>query len=754
MKSQDVPLMSRKQGSRPKASLRRETADRKPDGSSGQGVQELRSVNIALAEQLAQERAEHEKDVAEANATIKQLHAALSQTRGQLDATEQEQNQRVHGVAASLRGLQEKLRLQEETKTSSEARAQQLAAFVLELRKQTECLHVHVKDRDTQLSVLRAENDNACKALTELKVSEKTACVRLEKLEIELSQSRTDAASSSTLVQQLKTSLAAAQHDLELLRLNEKKFSEDVIKLKDKAMKISSECVQLRHLLETEKRLHGKAQEDLSAAREENKDLISRSADMRALASSIEELKAQCRKIQGERDAMEACMVGRAQELESLTAENARLKSDWKLREDGLSSSHEIRIQHLMKSLQEREQQNCDLHNSLHKTKVQTENARAELETQRLQAEKASEAITSLDQRCSDLMSQLDEEKNINRQLRADASDAQREHSSKLAQCDAELSKTQQTCRELQARVESLLLQMQSQIAAHSSLKLKLEDAERNSSEQVSKLTSSIRELSDKLLGCQRQHDKDSACSESTIQQLHSKLNGVTSEAAIVKAALETAALENESSQNEIKQLRKDLDVRSRDNAATKAQLKDCTAQAEALQSAQRQKQGELESAMHRQEQMLKAVTNAMNVEEQAKLTAQKQLRTAKDRAAKLDQELTDVMGKLADANEHVRDMQAERDDALDNVQVLRRKLDFQRRQDQADRVALARKPHDTWLRKSSKVLGMGSPEHVLSRTAHSAAGELYRPPLSSAAHGPDEASSYQQRLAEIRARE
>lgn len=90
---------------------------------------------------------------------------------------------------------------------------------------------------------------------------------------------------------------------------------------------------------------------------------------------------------QAERDTMESCMVGRAQELESLTAENTRLKSDWKLREDGLSSSHEIRIQHLMRSLQEREEQNCDLHNNLHKMKVQTEHLRAEAETHRLQAE-------------------------------------------------------------------------------------------------------------------------------------------------------------------------------------------------------------------------------------------------------------------------------------------------------------------------------------------------------------------------------
>lgn len=84
---------------------------------------------------------------------------------------------------------------------------------------------------------------------------------------------------------------------------------------------------------------------------------------------------------------MESCVVSRAQELESLSAENARLKSDWKLREDGLSSSHAIRIQHLMKSLQEREQQNCDLHNKLHKANVRIETCQAESESLRQQSE-------------------------------------------------------------------------------------------------------------------------------------------------------------------------------------------------------------------------------------------------------------------------------------------------------------------------------------------------------------------------------
>ena len=95
------------------------------------------------------------------------------------------------------------------------------------------------------------------------------------------------------------------------------------------------------------------------------------------------------------------------------------------------------------------------------------------------------EAVTSLDEKCSAVTVQLDEERTTNRQLRADAADAQRAHSSKQVLCEAELSKVQQTCRELQGRIESLLSQMQSQMTAHSTVKQQLEDSERNSSEQV-----------------------------------------------------------------------------------------------------------------------------------------------------------------------------------------------------------------------------------------------------------------------------
>lgn len=94
------------------------------------------------------------------------------------EETESEQNRRVQGVATSLRGLQEQLRMQEETKSSSEVRAQQLAEFVRELRKQTEFLHLHVKDRDAQLSLLRSDYDDSCKKAAVSQVSAEVACAR------------------------------------------------------------------------------------------------------------------------------------------------------------------------------------------------------------------------------------------------------------------------------------------------------------------------------------------------------------------------------------------------------------------------------------------------------------------------------------------------------------------------------------------------------------------------------------------------
>jgi DNA repair exonuclease SbcCD ATPase subunit len=87
---------------------------------------------------------------------------------------------------------------------------------------------------------------------------------------------------------------------------------------------------------------------------------------------------------------VEGALLARTRDMERLVAENARLASDWKLREDGLTGSHEMRIEHLMCTLKEREQQNCDLHNQIHKSNVALESVRAELNTSRQEAEVCS----------------------------------------------------------------------------------------------------------------------------------------------------------------------------------------------------------------------------------------------------------------------------------------------------------------------------------------------------------------------------
>jgi hypothetical protein len=79
-------------------------------------------------------------------------------------------------------------------------------------------------------------------------------------------------------------------------------------------------------------------------------------------------------------------LASRTHEAECLAAENKRLASDWKLREDGLTGSHEIRIEHLMNTLKQREQQNCDLHNQLHNSNVAIESLKAEVATTRQDA--------------------------------------------------------------------------------------------------------------------------------------------------------------------------------------------------------------------------------------------------------------------------------------------------------------------------------------------------------------------------------
>lgn len=173
------------------------------------------------------------------------------------EASKHQQNQRVQGVATSLRGLQEQLRLQEDSKISIEGRAQQLAEFVRELRKQTEALHLYVKERDGQLSVLRSEYDAACIKLTAAKESEEAACARralclamicrdvvpghpdcvgtwhftncgfrLATLELEVAKGRSDLSISSAFVEQLEGTSAHVQQELEQLRVKEKKAVE------------------------------------------------------------------------------------------------------------------------------------------------------------------------------------------------------------------------------------------------------------------------------------------------------------------------------------------------------------------------------------------------------------------------------------------------------------------------------------------------------------------------------------------------
>lgn len=99
--------------------------------------------------------------------------------------------------------------------------------------------------------------------------------------------------------------------------------------------------------------------------------------------------------------------------------------------------------------------------------------------------QKASEAILSLEQSCTDLKRELEEDKAQSRHLLTEAVEANRSNSSKLAQRDTELAKTKQHCHDLQTRIESLLLQMQNQMTAYAALKQQLQDAEQNSAEQV-----------------------------------------------------------------------------------------------------------------------------------------------------------------------------------------------------------------------------------------------------------------------------
>jgi chromosome segregation ATPase len=111
------------------------------------------------------------QDVAEANATIRDLHSALSQTRCKLDVVEREQATRVHDVIKSLESLRSKLKHQEETKKTADARASQLAVLVQELRSQNAALQVTLQRRDGQILQLQQETSEVSQQLASSKAS-------------------------------------------------------------------------------------------------------------------------------------------------------------------------------------------------------------------------------------------------------------------------------------------------------------------------------------------------------------------------------------------------------------------------------------------------------------------------------------------------------------------------------------------------------------------------------------------------------
>ena len=71
--------------------------------------------------------------------------------------------------------------------------------------------------------------------------------------------------------------------------------------------------------------------------------------------------------------------------------------------------------------------------------------------------QKASEALFSLEQNCANLTRQVEQERERCRKLSSDADEANRTQRSKLMESNAELSRMQQSCNDLQSRIESLL---------------------------------------------------------------------------------------------------------------------------------------------------------------------------------------------------------------------------------------------------------------------------------------------------------
>lgn len=91
---------------------------------------------------------------------------------------------------------------------------------------------------------------------------------------------------------------------------------------------------------------------------------------------------------------------------------------------------------------------------------------------------------------------------------------------------------------------------------------------------QVSKLKTTVREVSERLANSQRQHDQAMESSKSKLQLMNAKLQGANSEVSVLKAALETAALENEAKHNEISGLQKDLEFRTNELGVVRSRPK------------------------------------------------------------------------------------------------------------------------------------------------------------------------------------
>jgi chromosome segregation ATPase len=111
------------------------------------------------------------QDVAEANATIRELHSALSKTRYKLDVVEREQATRVQDVIVSLESLRSKLKQQEETKKTADARASQLAVLVQGLRSQNAALQGAAQSQDGQMLQLQRDNSELSQQLASSQAS-------------------------------------------------------------------------------------------------------------------------------------------------------------------------------------------------------------------------------------------------------------------------------------------------------------------------------------------------------------------------------------------------------------------------------------------------------------------------------------------------------------------------------------------------------------------------------------------------------